>query len=113
MEQSGAGWGRPDTTGLALAAATDARRRLPRRPTPGGGPGTLTVIDNRTGKRYEVPISDHGTIKATDLKLITAGGDGTGLRTFDNGYGAAGQRLAYCCLPAVMPVGLHAACCCY
>jgi citrate synthase len=56
------------------------------RPTPGGGPGTLTVVDNRTGRHYEVAISDHGTIKATDLKKITAGGDGVGLRTYDNGY---------------------------
>ncbi len=55
------------------------------RPTPGGGAGTLTVIDNRTGKKYEISVSDHGTIKATDLKQITAGGDGVGLRTFDNG----------------------------
>lgn len=52
---------------------------------PGGGPGTLTVADNRTGKKYEIPISDHGTINATDLKQIKAGGDGVGLRSFDNG----------------------------
>jgi citrate synthase len=57
-----------------------------RRATPGGGAGTLTLIDNRTGKRYEVAISDHGSIKATDLKQVTAGGDGVGLRTYDNGY---------------------------
>lgn len=56
------------------------------RPAPGGGLGSLTVIDNRTGKRYELPISEHGTIKGTDLKAITAGGDGVGLRTYDNGY---------------------------
>jgi len=43
-------------------------------------------VDNRTGTRYEIPISDHGTIKGTDLKQITAGGDGAGLRTYDNGY---------------------------
>lgn len=24
------------------------------RPAPGGGPGTLTVLDNRTGKKYTV-----------------------------------------------------------
>ena len=57
-----------------------------RRPAPGGGPGTLTVVDNRTGTRYELPISEHGTIKGTDLKQIAAGGDGAGLRTYDNGY---------------------------
>eukprot|EP00887_Chlorella_sp_A99_P004780 scaffold4.g4780.t1 len=56
------------------------------RPVPGGGPGTLTAVDNRTGRSYEIPIDDHGTIKATDLKQIKAGGDGVGLRPYDNGY---------------------------
>ena len=55
------------------------------RPAPGGGPGSLSVVDNRTGKKYEIPISDHGTIKGTELKKITAGGDGVGLRPYDNG----------------------------
>lgn len=55
------------------------------RPTPGGGPGSLSVTDNRTGKRYEIQINDHGLVKANDLKQIRAGGDGTGLRTYDNG----------------------------
>ncbi|PSC76850.1 citrate synthase [Micractinium conductrix] len=67
---------------LTSAAPTSATER----PTPGGGPGTLTVVDNRTGKSYQVAISDHGTIKAADLKQIVAGGDGVGLRTYDNGY---------------------------
>lgn len=57
-----------------------------RRPTPGGGPGTLSIVDSRTGRRYEIPISAHGTIHGTDLKQITAGGDGVGLRVYDNGY---------------------------
>ena len=26
------------------------------RPAPGGGPGTLTIVDNRTGKKYEVKV---------------------------------------------------------
>ena len=56
-----------------------------RRPTPGGGPGTLTLVDSRTGKRYDVPIREGGVIKATDLKQIVAGGDGMGLRTYDPG----------------------------
>ena len=33
---------------------------------------TLTVIDNRTGKKYELPIQD-GTIRAMDLRQIKAG----------------------------------------
>lgn len=61
-------------------------RSTKERALPGGGAGSLTVLDNRTGKRYEIPISEHGTIKGTELKKITAGGDGVGLRTYDNGY---------------------------
>ena len=60
------------------------------RPKPGGGAGTLTVVDNRTGKKYELKISEGGTIRATDLKQITAGGDGVGLRTYDPGCGSPG-----------------------
>ncbi|KAG6541027.1 hypothetical protein Mapa_017600 [Marchantia paleacea] len=56
------------------------------RPASSGGKGSLKVVDNRTGKNYEFEISEGGTIKATDLKKITAGGDGFGLRTYDPGY---------------------------
>src|SRR5207237_10356541 len=35
---------------------------------------SLTVIDNRTGKRYELPI-DHGTIRAADLAQIRVAGE--------------------------------------
>lgn len=56
------------------------------RPPPGGGPGKLTCVDSRTEKTYEIMIGPHGTIKGTDLRAITAGGDGVGLRVYDNGY---------------------------
>ena len=56
-----------------------------KRPLPGGGPGTITIVDNRTGKKYDLKISEGGTIRATDLKQITAGGDNVGLRTYDPG----------------------------
>jgi citrate synthase len=46
---------------------------------------TLTITDNRTGKTYEVPITD-GTIKATDLKQIKAGQDDGGLATYDPAF---------------------------
>ena len=69
--------------GNARAQASPPRATC--RPTPGGGAGTLSVVDNRTGRRYEIPVDDHGLIKAMDLKQITAGGDGVGLRTYDNG----------------------------
>lgn len=32
--------------------------------------GTLTIVDERTGKRYKVPVSDDGTVKAVDLKKV-------------------------------------------
>lgn len=32
--------------------------------------GSLTVVDERTGKRYQIQISEHGTIKANDLKKV-------------------------------------------
>ena len=35
-----------------------------------GGAGTLTVVDNRTGKKYEFEISEGGTVKATDFKNV-------------------------------------------
>lgn len=54
-------------------------------PAAAGGPGGLTIVDSRTGARYEVPIHEGGYIKATDLKKIVAGGDGVGLRTYDPG----------------------------
>ncbi len=44
---------------------------------------TLTITDNRTGKTYEVAITD-GAIKATDLKKIKSeAADDTGLLTYD------------------------------
>ena len=39
---------------------------------------TLTVIDNRTGKQYEVPITD-GTIPSMELRKIKASADDFGL----------------------------------
>jgi citrate synthase len=45
---------------------------------------TLTVIDNRTGKKYEIPIQN-GAIKATDLFQIKVGDD-EGLVSYDPGF---------------------------
>ncbi|MCI94157.1 citrate synthase glyoxysomal-like, partial [Trifolium medium] len=30
--------------------------------------GTLTIVDERTGKKYQVEVSRDGTVKATDFK---------------------------------------------
>lgn len=34
--------------------------------------GALAVVDGRTGKRYEVKVSDEGTVRATDFKKVGA-----------------------------------------
>src|ERR687897_640169 len=46
---------------------------------------TLSITDNRTGKSYEIPITE-GTIRATDLKKITTGGEDQGLATYDPAF---------------------------
>ncbi|MHB8376817.1 MAG: citrate synthase [Dehalococcoidia bacterium] len=46
---------------------------------------TLTVTDNRTGKTYEMPITD-GTIHAIDLRQIKASDDDFGLMAYDPAF---------------------------
>jgi citrate synthase len=46
---------------------------------------TLSITDNRTGKAYELPITD-GTIKAVDLRNIKSGDDDFGLMTYDPAF---------------------------
>jgi citrate synthase len=58
-----------------LAAATDKAVKK----------DTLSVTDNRTGKTYEVPISD-GTIKAMDLRQMKTDAEDFGLMTYDPAF---------------------------
>src|SRR3990172_9474151 len=46
---------------------------------------TLSITDNRTGKSYEIPISQ-GAIKATDLRQIRTDGEDFGLMTYDPAF---------------------------
>jgi citrate synthase len=46
---------------------------------------TLTVIDNRTGERYEVPIQD-GTVKAMDFRRMRTSADDFGLMVYDPAF---------------------------
>src|SRR5574338_1635174 len=46
---------------------------------------TLTVIDNRTGKQYELPIKD-GAISAPDLRKIKTSPDDFGLMSYDPAF---------------------------
>jgi citrate synthase len=53
----------------------------------GGGTAaeTLSVTDNRTGKTYELPVTD-GTLRAMDLRQIKTGEDDFGLMAYDPAY---------------------------
>ena len=46
---------------------------------------TLTVVDNRTGKTYEVPIQD-GTVRAADFRQIKVSDDDFGLMSYDPAF---------------------------
>src|SRR5262245_2774934 len=46
---------------------------------------TLSIVDNRTGKKYELPIHE-GTIRAMDLRQIKEGPDDFGLMTYDPAF---------------------------
>jgi citrate synthase len=46
---------------------------------------SVTITDNRTGKSYELPITD-GTIKATDLRQIKVADDDFGMMTYDPAF---------------------------
>ncbi len=46
---------------------------------------TLTIVDNRTGKKYELPVQD-GTIRPMDLRQIKTGPDDFGLMTYDPAF---------------------------
>jgi citrate synthase len=52
---------------------------------------SLTVTDNRTGKRYEIPI-EHDAIRATDLRQIRVKPDDFGLLSYDPAF----QNTASC-----------------
>jgi citrate synthase len=58
---------------------------------------TLTITDNRTGKQYELPITD-GTIRANDLKQIKVNDEDAGLATYDPAFmntAACRSRITY------------------
>jgi citrate synthase len=48
-------------------------------------PDTLTVTDNRTGRSYELAVTD-GTLRATDLRQIKVDPDEFGLMSYDPAY---------------------------
>ena len=46
---------------------------------------TLTITDNRTGKQYEIPVSN-GTIRAIDLRQIKVDPDEFGMMSYDPAF---------------------------
>ena len=46
---------------------------------------TLSIIDNRTGRQYEIPIT-HDTIKAIDLRQIKVNPADFGMMTYDPAF---------------------------
>jgi citrate synthase len=46
---------------------------------------SLTITDNRTGRTYEVPVSED-TVRATDLRQIKVSDDDFGLMTYDPAF---------------------------
>ena len=46
---------------------------------------SITVTDNRTGKTYELPVTE-GTIRATDLRQIKVSEDDFGMMTYDPAF---------------------------
>jgi citrate synthase len=60
---------------------TDKRQQTAR----DGANNTLTVIDNRTGRTYEIPIND-GTVRAKDFRQLKAYEGDFGLMMYDPGF---------------------------
>src|ERR687894_1433331 len=50
-----------------------------------GGKDSLSVTDNRTGKSYELEITD-GTVRAMDFRQMKVDEDDFGLMTYDPAY---------------------------
>ena len=47
---------------------------------------TLSITDNRTGKKYELPIEEGDVIRAADLRQIKVGKDDFGLMSYDPAF---------------------------
>ena len=63
--------------GSPAAASSDEATRMSQ--------NSLTITDNRTGKKYELPIK-HGTIRAMDLRQIKLDEGDFGLMTYDPAF---------------------------
>jgi len=72
---------------MATESTTELARADKERPEAGVAKGkdTLSITDNRTGRTYEVPVTDD-TIRATDLRQIKVADDDFGMMTYDPAF---------------------------
>jgi citrate synthase len=68
-----------------LTAETTSTKAAPAAETKAPNPDTLSVLDNRTGKSYTIPVRS-GTINAQSLWQLKAGPKMPGIRSYDPGY---------------------------
>jgi citrate synthase len=47
---------------------------------------TLTITDNRTGRKYELPIEEGEVIRAADLRQIRVNKEDFGLMSYDPAF---------------------------
>ncbi|KAL9252190.1 Citrate synthase, glyoxysomal-like protein [Drosera capensis] len=74
-----------DSESPIIAASIASAQSVSVEPPPKVG-GSLTVIDERTGKRYQIEVSDEGIVRATDFKKITTERNDKGIKLYDPGY---------------------------
>jgi citrate synthase len=78
-----------DAKGQVADGATTGEASATTAGTPAGNGAspadTLTITDNRTGKSYELPVTD-GTVRATELRQIKVDADEFGLMSYDPAY---------------------------
>src|SRR4051812_25689372 len=65
--------------------STETQATSGREGAPHNGGDTLTVTDNRTGKTYEIEVTD-GTVRAMDFRQIKVDDDDFGLMTYDPAF---------------------------
>jgi citrate synthase len=65
--------------------AVDSKQETAGNSPSGHTSNSVTIIDNRTGKKYDLPIQD-GTIRAMDLRQIKTGPEDFGLMTYDPAF---------------------------
>jgi citrate synthase len=68
-----------------MSTPTQAAPGAAAKTSAGDGQDTLSVTDNRTGRSYELPITD-GTVRAMDLRQIKVQEDEFGLMSYDPAY---------------------------